>query len=184
MSLLKYKTCFYNVEELTNKLPDDCLRIVISYLTDKEYFEKMVHNILEEHLKLYKCESSLSMTYYTMCCYEGYSNTMYRGNGSKFSINFTTCCFEWIYNENMELIKFEITSRKDYYSSIYICKYSDDDKSEKINVSCLFYWDVSDLYIAVIHSDTTPKENTFLQTELIEKSFVYDLGKGCLQIHN
>ena len=45
MSLLKYETCFYNVEELTNKIPDDCIRIVISYLTNQEYFEKMLCKI-------------------------------------------------------------------------------------------------------------------------------------------
>jgi hypothetical protein len=133
MNQLKYKTCFYNVEELTNKIPDDCIRIVISYLTDKEYFEKLVTHIpsnkywhitkhwyksrkdetlhikIENDLRKYNCT-------HTMCSSAKHDNTIscgmfspsviVSGNMSENISKYYDAL--WIFNEKFELIKFSL----------------------------------------------------------------------------
>ena len=42
---MKYKTLFYDVEPISNRLPDDCLKIIIQYLKNKQEFTKKYSNI-------------------------------------------------------------------------------------------------------------------------------------------
>ena len=122
-STIKYKTCFYNVEELTNKLPDDCIRIVISYLTDKEYFEKLVEDTI---IKYWNC---IQEQYYTYSSHEVakfwittpilentyfiaifYDQNKLETLVKQTILSFSEFNFDWTYNENMELISFNYTT--------------------------------------------------------------------------
>lgn len=129
MKQFKYKTCFYNVEELTNKIPADCVKIVISYLTDKEYFENLVTHIPSNkywHINKYWCKSRNNETphvkiednlrkykcVYTMCSNTEYDDTISceMSTPSVFvSENISKYYYAlWIYNKKMELIKFSL----------------------------------------------------------------------------
>ena len=52
---MKYKTWFYNVEPIANRLPDDCLKIVISYC-----YDELPYMYLKNYLSRLDCDIELN----------------------------------------------------------------------------------------------------------------------------
>ena len=141
MNQLKYKTCFYNVEELTNKIPDDCIRIVISYLTDKEYFEKLLEKMNWQN---YEYDHELEQTdiyisnpklEHSICLsnWKNDNNELY----STIRLSLTATkryTIEWTYDENMELNSVVFFNNGTYY--VY---FRDNSYDEPIKISWLIY---------------------------------------------
>ena len=75
---MRYKTLFYNVEPIAKRLPDDCLKIVISYAYDDS-----AYNAIQQFLTRYRISNY--GTFYCINLFNSYNHIMYtvrKWNGS------------------------------------------------------------------------------------------------------
>jgi hypothetical protein len=183
-STIKYKTCFYNVEELTNKIPDDCIRIVISYLTDKEYFEKLVEdtiikywNYIQEHYYTYSSYEVakfwittpiLENTYFIVLFYhQNKLETLVK----QTILSFSEFNFDWTYNENMELISFNYTTND-------TCCYNYDSYSvsnEQYHKPIQLKWSIFSNKLLVDSSQKFEKRDIRNNLVMLPSKLVFDL---------
>lgn len=70
----KYKTCFYNVEPLALRLPDDCLRTIAEYCTTEFDFAKLLSS---KFAKLHTYQHSVLDAQYTSVYLPNCENYIY-----------------------------------------------------------------------------------------------------------
>ena len=76
---MKYKSLFYNVESIAKRLPDDCLKIVISYAYDDSAYNA-IHKFLTHHKTISVCLYSI----YNVVLFDSNGRIMYDIRKSKY----------------------------------------------------------------------------------------------------
>ena len=113
---MKYKTWFYNVEPIANRLPDDCLKIVISYCYDESPYM-----FLKNHLRSLKANISSNMKsrdFSPTFSVSSYDNYIYNTN---CSMNYIIAVFNTFSTREISIYN-GITRTHWIYSHNYILK--------------------------------------------------------------
>ena len=132
---MRHKTLFYNVEPIANLLPDDCLKIIISYAYDESRTEYLEYN-------LYFGEPTGidRRTPYTKYCYEQDFIVIeqYRSDGTVITWKFT------------QKYKMKVLSISNYKNCMY---YTFSDLYAN-SVATWHFDDCNTLHVCTIHGDT------------------------------